>query len=106
MRCGAHYIRADIFDDLFSFLKNPFVLDQKFRSKYRGLGLGLGLVGPGLGLGLGLVCPVLGLGLGLAGPGLGLGLGLVGPGLGLGLGLVGPGLVNITAVVAKKIEHP
>ena len=74
---GAHYIRADIFDDLFSFLKNPFVLDQKFRSKFRGLGLGL--VGSGLGLGL------------------------AGPGLGLGLGLVGPGLVNITVRVYTRV---
>src|SRR5437899_9925578 len=65
------------------------------RPNFHGLGLGLGVVGPGLGLGLGLVGS--GLGLGLVGPGLGLGLGLVGPGLGLGLGLVGPGLVNIPA---------
>ena len=40
------------------------------RPNFRGLGLGLGLVGPGLGLGLGLV-------------GSGLGLGLVCPDLGL-----------------------
>src|SRR5437867_7606939 len=63
------------------------------RPNFHGLGLGLGLVGPGLGLGLGLVGSVLGLGLGLVGPSLG--LGLVGPGLRLGLGLVGSGLVNI-----------
>jgi hypothetical protein len=53
----------------------------------RGLGLGLGLVGPGLGLGLGLV-----------GLGLGLGLGLVGSGLGLGLGLVAKVSFNITGL--------
>ena len=57
------------------------------RPKFYGLGLGLGLEGPGLGLGLGLEGP--GLGLGLEG----LGLGLEGP----GLGLEGPGLVNIPA---------
>ena len=42
------------------------------RPEFRGLGLGLGLVGSGLGLGLGLVGSGLGLGLGLVGPGLGL----------------------------------
>ena len=37
------------------------------RPYFHGLGLGLGLVGPGLGLGLGLVGSGLGLGLGLVG---------------------------------------
>ena len=37
------------------------------RPHFHGLGLGLGLVGPGLGLGLGLVGSGLGLGLGLVG---------------------------------------
>src|SRR6059036_1832983 len=42
------------------------------RPHFHGLGLGLGLVGPGLGLGLGLVGSGLDLDLGLVGPGLGL----------------------------------
>ena len=52
-----------------------YVLKLQFYTQSCGLGLGLGLEGPGLGL---------------EGPGLG--LGLEGP----GLGLEGPGLVNIT----------